>query len=156
MNQEITGPNCKICRRADREAIDLALTRGETERATAEQFGLAKGTVHRHRSRCIRRAITDAIERQHVQMGDSLLKMIDYLLEKVLVVVARAEGRRKDLLLLKAIGQSLDVLRLRADLTGARPEPAPRMNYQIIFEAGRPVARVIEAPALPEGNPDAQ
>jgi len=155
----MTVARCKICRREDRETIDGALLRGEPERFVAEQFGLKKSTVHTHRARCVRTAIHDALERRHAEMGDGLLADLDFLLQKALAVVERAERRRRDPLLLKAIGQSLDVLRLRADLTGAKPEPPPRVSYQIVFEAGRPVARpvsVIEAPARAEENPNAQ
>lgn len=43
-------PKCSICFSKHREKIDIALTRGESERSIAKRFKVGASAVHRHRA----------------------------------------------------------------------------------------------------------
>lgn len=139
---------CTVCRHSDRQAIDSALLSGASVRHVAAQFGLKKSTVGEHRLRCMGGSVTRAVqehkEREQVHLGDQLLHKLDGLLNEALAVARRAKRRRDDALLLKALSEARDTVRLMGDFTGVKPEPPPRVSYQIVFEAGRPVARPAE------------
>jgi len=44
---------CNVCRSVDRAAIDELLIAGRSIRQVAEQFGLSKSTLHRHRKHLV-------------------------------------------------------------------------------------------------------
>jgi hypothetical protein len=52
--------HCSICSRSDRELVDAAMAAGDSFREVARRFGLALGTVHRHKKH-VRHAPVDAI-----------------------------------------------------------------------------------------------
>lgn len=144
--------NCSICQRPDHEQIDAEIVAGRSVRAVAAAFGVPKSTIGLHKTRCLVATLAEAAARRH---GDELLDQLDFLVETSLGVVARAEARKKDALLLKAVSATCDVLKLKASLTGMKPEPAPRVSYSIVFDGGRAraVPAVIDAaPALTEGS----
>lgn len=142
---------CAICRRDDRAAIDSMLVAGTSEREVAAAFRLPKSTIHVHKARCIASVITEAIQREREQVGDRLLNQLDFLLGRALDVIARSEAKRNDALVLKGIAAACDVVKLRADLTGVKPEPPQRISYSVTFVGGRPVTTA-DAPALPAGE----
>lgn len=143
---------CSICANdTRRRAIDDALIAGRSVRAIEAEFGVPKSTVHLHKARCLKALIVKTAEERNQGRGNELLDKLDGLLKKAMDVVKRAEKGGNDALVLKALNEARDTVRLIGDFTGARPEPPPRVSYEIIFQAGRPVARqaeVIEIPAL--------
>jgi len=142
---------CSVCRRPDRADIDARLVAGESERSVGAIFKIPKSSIHAHRAKCVAGALSEAIARERAEVGDRLLAQLDFLLSKSLDVISRSEAKRNDALLLKGIAQSLDVLRLRADLS-VKPQPPNRVTYNVSFINGRPVTTTIDAPALPEAG----
>ena len=145
--------SCIVCRHPEHSAIDAALIEGVPGRQGAMRFGLKKSTLFAHRSKCVAGALSEAIRRERTAAGDSLLLKLDFLLEKTLAVISRCErGKRADSLLLRAVDASVGILKLRASLTGVKTPEAPRVNYHVIFERGRPQA--VEIPPAIEAAAD--
>jgi hypothetical protein len=149
---------CRICANKERSAIDERLVAGRGVREVAAEFGFSKSSVHRHRTNCLKRLLTkaDSSQSRELRRADQLLGKLDKLLKEALSVARRAKRGGDDALLLKALNEARDTVRLMGEFTGAKVEPAPKTqtNYVIVFEGGRPVMKkaegeIIEARALP-------
>jgi hypothetical protein len=151
----MTKMACSICGNPERRrAVDDGLLAGKGVRQIGTELGIPKSTVHNHKSRCVKPLLAKAAI-DAGRTGNDLLKKLDNLLKEALDVAKRAKAKGNDTLLLKALNEARDTVRLMGDFTGAKPEPPTRISYQIVFEAGRPVAKpadVIDVPALPPGD----
>jgi hypothetical protein len=129
-----------------RPQAEEELLRGASVRTVAALTGVSKTAVASHRNRCMADKIRKAAEPRLMDRPNQLLRRLDALLAKALDVATRAEKRRKDGLLLKALGDARATLKLMGEFTGAKAEP-PRVqnSYTIVFEGGRPVAKELPA-----------
>ena len=115
---------CSICaNEARRRAVDDALLAGKGVRQIQAELGIPKSTVHNHKTRCVRPLVSKAAS-EAGRSGNDLLKKLDSLLKEALDVAKRAKENGNDTLLLKALNEARDTVRLMGDFTGAKPEPA--------------------------------
>ena len=140
------GRPCSLCTHVLRSQAEEELLRGASVRTVAALTGVSKSAVAGHRNRCMTQAMQKACERPPIERSNHLIRRLDALLAKALDVATRAEKRKNDGLLLKALNDARATLKLMGELTGAKAEP-PRVqnSYTIVFDGGRPVARELPA-----------
>jgi hypothetical protein len=140
------GRPCSLCAHVLRPQAEEELLRGASVRTVAALTGVSKSAVAGHRNRCMTQAIQKASEPRMIERSDKLMRRLDALLAKALEVATRAEKRKNDGLLLKALNDARSTLRVMGEFIGARAEP-PRVqnSYTIVFEGGRPVAKELPA-----------
>jgi hypothetical protein len=147
---------CKICKNPLRQDIDGALVAGGSVRRVAARFRLPKSSLHDHMTNCLKTLLADRAVLRDQRHGDKLLDKLEELLTESSDIVRRAKRDGNDVLVLRAISESRDTLRMIGEFTGVKAEPPPRVqtNYQIIFQNGRPImqkvdeSEAIELPAL--------
>lgn len=140
------GRPCSLCSHVLRPQAEEELLRGASVRTVAALTGVSKSAVAGHRNRCMTHVIQKATEPRIMERSDKLMRRLDMLLATALAVASRAEKKRNDGLLLKALRDARDTLKVMGEFTGAKAEP-PRVqnSYTIVFEGGRPVAKELPA-----------
>src|SRR5919197_6668583 len=85
---------CRICRSDRRQQIDRDLIGPESLREISARYGLAKSSLHRHRTTCLRPKVAAAIARREDVSADRLVSTVNGMLEMALVGVLRS--RKQD------------------------------------------------------------
>lgn len=125
----MAGQKCACCAHADRDAIDLAIAGGQSQRATAEKYGVSRGSLARHAKLHIPATVKKAAEQAEADRGEDLYREVSALHAKTLGILddalaasenAPAWARRKAQpeLALRAIREARANLELMARLQG--------------------------------------
>lgn len=108
---------CKVCSHAEVATINKALVDGGSIRDIARRFGLSKDTVYRHKKNCLPSTLVKAREVEQVANADELLKQIQDLQKKTLMILDKNTGK-DDRVALTAIREARSNLDLIGRLLG--------------------------------------
>ena len=108
---------CKVCSHAEVATINKALVDGGSIRDIARRFDLSKDTVYRHKRNCLPSTLVKARDVEQVANADELLKQIQDLQKKTLVILDKNTGK-DDRVALTAIREARSNLDLIGRLLG--------------------------------------
>jgi hypothetical protein len=110
---------CSICSRPGlRLSVDAELMRGQSERAVAAQFGAHPSSVHRHKLRCLGRALSLARNDREQAHADVLAADLEALAREAARLKAAAEASGDLRTALQGLRELTRLLALRAALAG--------------------------------------
>lgn len=146
---------CSICSHLQRSAIDKRIAAGDSVRKLAEEFGLPKSTLHRHKVECAGLKQPPLEERREPTRGtialaslpsrEQLGDMYAALGQRISTIVDEAE-RQKSLAVaiqgLSALRGNLDSL---SKLAGHTMPHAPQVQVNVAIDAGSIAQSIIEA-----------
>ena len=110
---------CTICRHVDREAIDTALVNAEPLRNIAARFDLNASSVLRHKRKCLPAALGQAKAAVKVSQADTLLNQVEWLQQKALALLEKAESEADFRTALIALREARSCLEFKAKLLEA-------------------------------------
>ena len=144
---------CSICNHDRRQEIEHALLRGESNRAVAQRFTVARGAVARHLKH-VSAALTQARKLREIEDGKSILIQLRELkiqAENLRVRADRAGDYRSALV---AVREMTRLVELEARLTGELNERAETriLNFTLDAETARRMTETFLARHL-GGNP---
>jgi hypothetical protein len=87
---------CSICRSNRKNEIDRDLIGPESLREISTRYGLAKSSLHRHRTRCLAPKIASAVARREEVSADRLVSYANGLLDHALGGMLRARQADDD------------------------------------------------------------
>ncbi len=122
--------SCTICGHAERESVDLALVRGTSYRTIADQHGVSKTALIRHKADHLPVALVKSREAAVVADADTLLHEVRGLQERTLSILACAEEAGELSTALRAIREARGNLELLGKLAGELNE-APTVNVLV-------------------------
>ena len=108
---------CRICNHDRRHEIEHALLRGESNRAVAQRFTVARGAVARHLTH-VSTALTQARKLKDIEGGKSILLQLRELFLQADQVKARADRTGDYRTALAALREKTRLVELEARLTG--------------------------------------
>jgi DNA-binding transcriptional ArsR family regulator len=115
---------CSICNHDRRQEVEHALLRGESNRAVAQRFTVARGAVTRHLKH-VSAALTQARQLKEIEVGKSILTELRDLKIQAEQLKARADRAGDYRTALAALREKTRLVELEARLTGdlnERPE----------------------------------
>lgn len=122
---------CSICEHPKRAAIDRALvTRSDSMRNIAEQFGVSTTALSRHKSGHIPRLVQAAQEAagaQAVTSGEALLAELETLRGRVRAILNKAEGAGELRTALQAVRELRECIKVQVEL-GMQAELEARVD----------------------------
>lgn len=150
---------CSVCNHADRSAIDKALVEGTAYRTIADQFGISKTALIRHKENHLKEELHQAQE-QRAEEAVDILKEMDQLRRVALGLLVKAEKSDQLRAAIAALREARETLIKQGELLARQPseEMIPRsvLNklidtayFQLEYENGKPVAEGEERPILP-------
>ncbi len=124
---------CTVCRHNDRASIDLALLDGVPLRQLAEQSGLKKDALLRHKAHHIPLALTKAKLVQEIADADNLLERLDSLYADAQRIKAECEKAKDNRTALAGVRQLTRIIELIAELR-VQLNRTPQMNITLSSE----------------------
>ena len=110
---------CSVCTHPMIDAINLLIVNETTSiRDIAQQFGLSKDAIYRHRKEHLPEAMLKSKEAAEVSRADELIEQVKTLQEEAQHVLQEAKAGKDHELVLKAVDRTLKTLDLQAKLLG--------------------------------------
>ncbi len=113
-----SGNKCAVCIHQDRDLIDQRLVSGLSVRAVADEFGIGRMSVQRHRANHLPAEMVKAKQLTEVDQADKLLERVEGLYDKALRIQEQAESEQKYQAAVGAIKEARSSLELIAKLVG--------------------------------------
>ncbi|WP_320211610.1 hypothetical protein [Methanospirillum purgamenti] len=82
---------CSICHHPEREAIDKAILAGQSNRSIAAQYKVSQTAVQRHKDNHLPEHLATSKKAEQVTKADDLISDLQFLKEKALTFLAKAE-----------------------------------------------------------------
>lgn len=119
---------CSICAHAERTAIELAVANRVPLRTIADQHGVSKSAIIRHRDHCGALAgVVDAVQRTDQTRRETVQARMEALQQRTMRLLRSAEAAGELRTALGAIREARGNLELLAKLTGELDE-RPQVN----------------------------
>lgn len=109
---------CLCCTSPSRDEIDRRLSSGASNVAIAEEFGMSRDSVRRHKDRHLAPAIRSAMTRHESRTGETAVSRLEALYMKAEGILDRAEEMGQNALALSAMKELRATVELLARLTG--------------------------------------
>ena len=109
---------CTVCDHPQRVEIDMQLVCGESYRTIADQFGLSKTALIRHKESHIPDALVKAQDAGEVAQADDLLAQVKALQTEAQEILGEARAAGDLRTALRGIGQALSCLELLSRIEG--------------------------------------
>jgi len=122
------GRACTVCSHEDREAVDEAIVLGRTLRDIAQQHGVSKDAVSRHKAH-VSPALARLVAEREEAGGKSALARLEELHVRAMRVLDAAESEGKASLSLAAIRELRGLVEVLARITGELDE---RSTVQVL------------------------
>ncbi len=153
--------NCSICNRLEvRLGVDVALLEGrQSERQIARQFGLHASSVHRHKSRCVARALSVTKADREVVHSSTLVAEIKALAQEAERLKRLAEEKGDLKLAMAGLREIANLLRIRAQFcegSALRIGRARNVQIAVVYQEKRRLddgGNTSAVPDLPENAP---
>lgn len=120
-------PTCKVCAHHERPEIDRRLASGGTNRGMAEEYGMSRDSVRRHRERHLSPALKSVATRRETAGAVKASDRAEQLYEKASRILETAEDAGQGQLALSAIKELRATVELLAKLSGELDE-RPQVN----------------------------
>ncbi len=124
---------CSVCLHGSRDAIDMALVRGESFTAIAALYRVSEDSVCRHKANHLPKALVKATAAEEIGYADELLAQVQDLHGRALAILSRAEAEKQDKVALQAIKETRGILELLAKLMGEL-QTQPTFNITVSTE----------------------
>ena len=124
---------CTVCTHSERAQIEAALVAGTALRTIADQNGVSKTALIRHKAEHVPRALAKAHEAREKAQADDLLLQVRALQGSALRILVRAERDGDGRTALAAIREARGNLELLAKLLGELDE-RPQINILVAPE----------------------
>jgi hypothetical protein len=161
---------CTVCMHPQRAEIDRALVKGATERVIMKDFGLSKGSVHRHKLTCAGLAPVATKEKREAQKEvsrgtaalallptrDDLSSRYQTLGDRIDEIVAKAEKAGSLAVAvqgLNSLRQNWDSLSKLAGHTTPSPPPPAQVTVNVEVSITSAVQQIITA-LVPTPSPE--
>jgi hypothetical protein len=113
-----TGPKCSVCSHAEVNLINERMLSGVSVRKIAEEFGLGRESVQRHRHNHLPRELVKSKKLAELASADSLVDRIEGLYDKAIHIIEIAEKDGKYQPAVSAIKEARASLELLARISG--------------------------------------
>jgi len=144
---------CKVCMDTGiRVAVDAALLGRHSERDVARQFGITSSSVHRHKTKCLGRALDLVIEdneRVHANLLQSEINHLAGEAKRLQEAAEKAGDTRTALLALRELRGLLE-LRTKTFDGPMRVRNAKNVNIAVVYGDGGKRNGNAEVSGLPE------
>jgi hypothetical protein len=114
-------PTCSVHKHPDRDEIDRQIVAGVPLRTISTNFNIALGTVHRHKDKCVKQALADAMrsrESENAERGPALLNRVEKLVGEAEEILASAKSKSDFRGANGALGAACKLLDLCGRLSG--------------------------------------
>lgn len=109
---------CLCCTSPVRAEIDRRLAAGATNVAIADEYGMSRDSVRRHRDRHLAPAVRAAMTRHEARTGETAVNRLEALYERAEGILDAAEEQGQGALALSAVKELRATVELLARLTG--------------------------------------
>jgi len=127
----VAESRCSVCQHPARSAVDQALVSGRTFRGIAEEYGLSKDAVRRHRDRHLTQAMRGALASAEGRAGRTALGRLEGLYGRADAILGAAEAGGQGALALGAIKELRGIVELLARITGELDE-RPQVTVNLL------------------------
>ena len=122
---------CTICTHPEREAIDQALAAGQPLRGLSAIYRVSEDALGRHKANHLPLTLAKATEAAEAARADDLLAQVMDLQERTLQALEKAEKTGRLPVVLKAVREARENLKLLAQLTGELQEQQTTVNVLV-------------------------
>ncbi len=112
------GRDCKVCSHEDRNVIDQRLISGTPTRQIADEFGIGRESVNRHKNNHLPAELLKSKKLAEITAADSLIVRVEGLYDKALTLLNKAEIDGKWTAATGAIKEARSSLELIAKISG--------------------------------------
>ncbi len=89
------GRDCSVCVHEDRNIIDQRLISGTPTRQIADEFGVGRESVNRHKKNHLPVELLKSKRLAEISAADNLIERVESLFDKALSLLGQAEGEKK-------------------------------------------------------------
>ncbi len=119
---------CSICIHQERSSIDAQILAQVPYGKIAEEFGISKTALSRHRSTHLASKVAEAMSKRKADEELDLIRFVDDLRRRSLDILDRAEASNSQAICLGAIREARESIKLLAQLTNQLATDKPVTN----------------------------
>ncbi len=112
------GRDCKVCAHEDKNIIDQRLISGTPTRTIADEFGIGRESVNRHKKNHLPVELLKSKKLAEISAADELIERVEGLFNKALLLLDKAEADGKYSAAASAIKEARSSLELIGKISG--------------------------------------